>query len=185
MKGNMYNINFEKYLNPLKEAYSDRPVEMTCEPYLDFIDDCKKILDIGCGVGNLVEYLARKGKNAVGMTFNPMEVNEAMSKKRKVILGEMHRLPANDESFDAVVSWDNLEHSIAPFIALSEMKRVLKKNGKLLIFIPSLEWYDNENHFYQLNIKQMKHLINMVGGLGIIDIITREDEDGVYKIRKI
>jgi len=180
----MYNIDFEKYLSPAREVYSDRLIEGTSGAYLDYIQDCQTILDVGCGVGNLVEYLCSKGKNALGITFNLTEVNEAVSKNRRVILGEMHRIPANDESFDGVVAWDVLEHSIAPFIALSEMKRVTKIGGKILIFIPDIEWLDNENHFYQLNQDQMKHLINMVGGLGLVDVITRGKVDGVYKIKR-
>lgn len=180
-----YNIDFSKYLHPEKEVFSNRPMEQTTGLYLNFLDDCDKILDVGCGTGNTVKYLQSLGREAVGITFSPLEIDQAKMFNTVIQQGEMHRLDFKDEEFDAVISWDNLEHAIAPFIALSEMKRVVKVGGKLLIYIPDLQWLENENHFYQLNIRQMKHLINRVGGLEIVDIITRVDEDGIYKLKRI
>jgi len=182
----MYNIDFAKYLKPELEVFSNREIERTTGLYLNWLDDCQKILDVGCGTGNTVKYLRSLGKEIIGITFSPLEIQQAkLVNNIDIQLMEMHRLDFKDEEFDAVISWDNLEHAIAPYIALSEMKRVVRKDGKLLIFIPDLKWLENENHFYQLNIRQMKHLIDRVGGLEITDIITRVDEDGVYKIKKL
>ena len=49
------------------------------------------------------------------------------------ILGDAHFLPLRDESFDIVVCTEVLEHLKEPQKAIDEMKRVVKKGGKLLL----------------------------------------------------
>ena len=91
-----------------------------------------KILDAGCGEGVLVEELRAKGRDIQGVDLN----YESEFVKR----GDVRNLPYPDNSFDAVLLLDVLEH--LPFDAqakaLNELYRVLKFNGCLVLSAPNL-----------------------------------------------
>lgn len=121
--------------------------------------DVRKILDLGCGTGRNLIFLSRKGfemqgidlsKNAIAgirkICNNIPEKNKTgpTASKAKLDAGSriglktgdiFSRLPFDDDSFDAIISVQVLQHSDEKGIihAISEMKRVLKPGG--LIFI--------------------------------------------------
>jgi ubiquinone/menaquinone biosynthesis C-methylase UbiE len=150
-----------------------------------YIADCKKVLDIGCGVGNVVRWLQQRGHEAKGVTYQIAEVGTAITNGiRGVHCADMHELPYSDKAFDAVIFWDALEHSLAPLAALLEAKRVVKPGGKGLIFIPSQEWIEYGPHIIVPTIRQMKHLL-VLAGLEIVEIVdTWGNDQAVYKVRK-
>jgi SAM-dependent methyltransferase len=57
-------------------------------------------------------------------------------------------LPIGDEEFDTVLSTDVLEHIARADCAWSEMSRVLRRGGKLLLATPFLYWLHEEPHDY-------------------------------------
>lgn len=65
--------------------------------------------------------------------------------------------------FDLVYSRDNFEHSIAPYIALLEFKRVLSADGRMVIIVPGPEWIWEKEHPYVLNEAQMRQLVEICG----------------------
>lgn len=56
----------------------------------------------------------------------------------KFVYCDLQNIPWPDESFDAVLSLEMLEHSPAPQNILNEISRVLKKGGQLVLTCPSL-----------------------------------------------
>lgn len=174
-------VQWKKYLEPFKGPYSDRAIP--CIPYLNWLEDCNYILDLGCGTGNLVRYLIEeKGKKARGITLNPKEVS------KNLFECDIHELPLRDRSVDGIIAWDIIEHSIAPFIVLSEIYRVLKPRGKALVFIPGTEWIDCDYHCIVLNERQFIHLVHKAGfqhSIILHDETRGATKDGtIYKIRK-
>lgn len=81
--------------------------------------EAKTVLDLGCGAGKRVsfEYL---GCQYVGMD-TPGHQSD--------IAGDAHYLPFKNAQFDVVFSYAVLEHLYNPFIALNEVRRVLRPNG--------------------------------------------------------
>jgi len=64
------------------------------------------------------------------------------AKRGKVKKGDISALPFEDSAFDVVVCLDVLYHKwVDVKKALSEMKRVLKKNGILFIREPAFDWF--------------------------------------------
>ena len=183
-------LDLNKYLRIEQDEFSDRPVKLTSGPFLDYLVDCSSILDVGCGTGRLVKYFIDMGKkNVAGITFDKTEIrfgvkNFELREDVHLFLGDMHEMPFDDNSFDAIVSWDSLEHSPAPYVALCEMYRVLIPGGKALIYIPDTEWIDYQDHYIVMNTAQMRHLAKMAG-FKVEEVITRGKEDGVYKLMKI
>ena len=96
--------------------------------YLDELKECKKILDIGGGRGELAEIANELGQNVYAVDTIPRGKN--------VIKGDTAALPFRKEFFDGVIMAHTLEHFKDPFLALSEAYRVLKQDGMLLIVTP-------------------------------------------------
>ncbi len=57
------------------------------------------------------------------------------------VVGDAHKPPFPDNSFDTVISTQMLEHVEKPWVVVSEIKRILKKNGVCIITAPFLVPY--------------------------------------------
>ncbi len=115
----------------------------------DFILDCllrnlgpldgKTILDAGCGKGKFSRALQRNGACRVfGIDPSPAYLGRGAKSARaggqaRYLCGSISRLPLPDQSFDAVICSEVIEHIPDPDRALSEMARVLKPGGRILI----------------------------------------------------
>ncbi|MFA5385619.1 MAG: class I SAM-dependent methyltransferase [Eubacteriales bacterium] len=177
-------MDIAKHWDGFKDEYSDRDPEtiVAWKDSYPYITDCPNVLDIGCGVGNVVSWLTGRGHIAKGVTYQMKEVTRARELGRDVMFSDMHDMELIESSFfDAFVMWDSLEHSIAPLIALSEAKRVTKGGGKGLIFIPNQNWIECHYHIIVPNIRQMKHLLKLAG-LVLVDIVDMGNEQAVYKV---
>jgi SAM-dependent methyltransferase len=105
----------------------------------------KVVLDLGSGYGGkTVEYVMTLGAREVH-GIEPVEkhvyLSEQYAKARNVTnchfkVCDQNIIPFADESFDAVVSHDVLEHVADPRITLQEIHRVLKPKGKLFMVFP-------------------------------------------------
>ncbi len=131
---------------------------------LEYLKDCKKIIDIGCGVAHTLKILKDldRDRQCFGITFNQEEV-EASHRRYgnllRIIPGDMHDLPYPDGFFDGAIMWEVLEHSLAPQVALWECSRVLKEGGRLMVFIPSDVYIEFDVHFILPTIRQMKEML--------------------------
>lgn len=175
-----------RYWGPLNDEFSDRDLSIVVGflENIDYLKESQVILDIGCGTGNIVQYLQRLGKEAHGITFKDSEVKVARERGiQNVFLADMHELPFSDEVYDAFLMWDSLEHAQAPFVALCEAKRILKPNGRGLIYMPSQDWVECPYHQITLTIRQMRHLLK-ISGLGVLDVIDYGKEQALYKLIK-
>jgi len=176
-------MDITKYWDGSKDEFSDRDPETLIgwkENY-PYIADCKIIIDIGCGIGNVVEWLSKRGHLSFGITYQNKEVIRAHELKRAVYYGDMHNLGGMESSFDAFIMWDSLEHSIAPLIALNEVKRIIRNGGKGLIFIPNQNWVECSYHIIVPTIRQMKHLLELAG-LTLVEIVDMGNEQAAYKV---
>lgn len=97
----------------------------------------KKILDLGCGIGY---FLQISNNNTFGIDRNIRNLKEAKKYSNKVIQGDILELPFSDAAFDGINCSHVIEH-FDPYNAyklLSEMNRVLKTRGFLIISTPVL-----------------------------------------------
>jgi ubiquinone/menaquinone biosynthesis C-methylase UbiE len=184
---------FEQYWPESKEEYSDRnPDSLVGWPEnYPYISDCHKVLDIGCGIGNVVEWLNKRGHDAYGITCQTAERTQAIVRGRSTIFHcDMHDIKflnhGRDNEFDAFTMWDSLEHSIAPLIALMEARRVTRNGGKGMLFIPGQNWIDYTPHIIVPTMAQMRHLLKQAG-LKLVDMINMSNggtapEQAVYKV---
>jgi len=117
------------------------------------IKHSKKVLEIGCGIGDFARFLASKGMNVTGV--DPYaEPQKGKNYTIKRAYGE--ELPFKDGSFDAVVSVRTLHHTDAEK-TLGEAYRVLKKEGMVCIsdWKKGADTGINEDYFSPQEIKEM------------------------------
>jgi ubiquinone/menaquinone biosynthesis C-methylase UbiE len=102
----------------------------------------ERVLDIGCGDCDLVEYLARKGDmHVIGLDIDGNKFKHTSQKmpreirtKVKCIKGDAENLKDfGDKSFSAVISLYSLHEIAHPSRALKECRRILKGKGKIIV----------------------------------------------------
>ncbi|MBN1224987.1 MAG: methyltransferase domain-containing protein [Candidatus Aminicenantes bacterium] len=101
----------------------------------------KTILDIGCGLGNLVRWMISKGGTAVGLDMPEMlakVIRTDSESNGRYVAGFAQNLPFKKCCMDAVVYFASLHHIPKTEIlnALKECHRVLKAKGRALIIEP-------------------------------------------------
>ena len=143
-----------------------------------------RILDVGCGTGyfarTLVEIVGPLGA-VVGVDAAPEMVAHAASRSRsancKFEVGNASDLSFPDSSFDVVVSSLTMHHLAPPdqLTAVSEMRRVLRPGGKVLI----AEFQAPTGHAWKLllgptGLAAMAHAVPhvqaLVAAAGFVDI---------------
>ncbi len=104
-------------------------------PTLKRYPDCH-LLDIGCGWDyRLLRTVEPFVKNGIGIDYKVQEMDNGKIKTIKMIMTDA--LPFASESFDVVTMLAVLEHLSDPPNMVKEIGRVLKKNGRIVITVPS------------------------------------------------
>jgi demethylmenaquinone methyltransferase/2-methoxy-6-polyprenyl-1,4-benzoquinol methylase len=93
------------------------------------------ILDIAAGTGTSSSALQKRGARVIAVDFSPGMVAEGRRKHKNIefIEADAQNLPFGDNEFDAVTISFGLRNINDPKAALSEMYRVLKPGGRLVI----------------------------------------------------
>jgi len=135
LKGSfMYKI--ARLLYP-PEAYWTRPLKVPYEKLNELLGRTKdyKILEIGGGVQS-------DGRKYLKPEINEHIINIDINYNENVhVIGDAHNLPFPNETFDAVLIQSVLEHVQDPERVVSEINRVLKKNGIVYAMIPFMQGY--------------------------------------------
>ena len=102
----------------------------------------KKILDLACGSGGITRYLKKTvpSANIYAVDFNVNAISYAKKKDRaikglKYFVGDAQKIPFRSNFFDVVIGLDMLDHLPDYRTSLSEINRVLKKNGEIVLTV--------------------------------------------------
>jgi ubiquinone/menaquinone biosynthesis C-methylase UbiE len=112
------------------------------------LDQCKSIVDVGCGIGALAFKLSPyfpSGSSLTGVDLEKKHVKKAKQRTRKMrkdvsfnfIEGDAQSLPIEDDFADLCYCQTLLIHVDDPSEALAEMKRVTKPGGWLVALEPN------------------------------------------------
>lgn len=112
-----------------------------------------RILDIGCGGGALLQVLAFEGyTDTHGVDISPEAIafGKAKGLANVQLADAQEKQDFPDSHFDVIIAMDILEHLKNPERALLEWRRLLKKDGTLLAFVPAFQmlWSEHDviNH---------------------------------------
>ncbi len=106
----------------------------------------KRVLDLGCGVGEYVRAFARRGADALGCDIELPRLREARRRGTvDVLAGAGEMLPLRDGSLDVAVLNEVIEHVSDERATLREVGRVLAPGGVCVIFAPN-RLYPFETH---------------------------------------
>ena len=111
------------------------------------------VLDAGCGSGRTLLELAAFG-HVSGIELDPDAAEVAASTAYgEVLVGRLEELPWEDETFDLITCLDVIEHTPDDRLTLTELRRVCKPGGWLLVTVPAYQalWslHDVANHHYR------------------------------------
>ena len=110
------------------------------------IEKDKKVLDVGCGDGILMEFLKNnKNTNIRGLEISKSKVQECIAKGLTVIEGNAERdlKQFPDKSFDYVVLSQTLQAFLDPELVLKELLRVGKQ---AIVTIPNFGYWKIRLH---------------------------------------
>ena len=127
-----------------------------------------RILDVGCGTGANLMMLSQYG-DAEGVDVS--EDALAFCRERgieKVRLGAGEELPYEDGTFDLVTAFDVVEHMDNDLAGLSEMRRVLRPGGRVLLFVPTFMFLwgvqdDVSNHRRRYRLPELREVLEKAG----------------------
>ena len=105
----------------------------------------KRVLDVGCGYGELLEFLSPEVESVVLLDRSPERRDRLQTRIAKArisaefVLGDIEKSNTNliAGSFDTVVMAALLEHLKSPTVALATIHKLLRGNGRLLITTPT------------------------------------------------
>lgn len=125
----------------------------------------KVVLDIASGEGYGSNLISNVATFTYGVDIDEESIKHANTKYQKKNLSYKHgaadQIPLEDASVDIVVSFETLEHHDKHEEMMSEIKRVLKPGGVLVMSTPEKVIPEN-NHFHvkELTNIEFKHLIS-------------------------
>jgi len=179
MNNNYFNVTERPGHNATKDQLS---MMLTRYNLARAYAENKKVLEIACGAGMGLGYLAERATNVVGGDIDPKLVeiaSEIYKEDSKVTVEEIdaHKLPYKDSSFDLILMYESVYYlsDIDKFI--SEVKRTLTPNGQLIISTVNREWHGfnpspHSIKYYslkELNELMTKHNFTTVNKKGFFD----------------
>ena len=98
-----------------------------------------EVLDVGCAVGSFLAHLHdRFGSRVTGVDFKNLSAAGAMEAV-EFHCGLFYEAALASDRFDLVTMWHFLEHDYDPMRSLGTARRVLKKDGLLIVEVPRLD----------------------------------------------
>lgn len=139
----------------------------------------KQVLDVGCGIGRILKFHANFSNNIFGVDFskNMLNICKNNVSSAKLVNGDACNLPFKDECFDVVSAFVVLQHIIDDKkrqTAISEMIRVIKPNGMIIINEEILKSFEVRKKICKLfghDFKEQEH-------------IRHWDEEDIYLLLK-
>jgi SAM-dependent methyltransferase len=127
-----------------------------------------RILDVGCGTGANLQMLSQFGA-AEGVDVSPEALDFCRARGlAKVKQGAAESLPFEDASFDLVTGLDVVEHLDDDIVGLSEMRRVLRPDGRAVLFVPAFMFLwgvqdDISHHRRRYTLPELKQKLRDAG----------------------
>lgn len=200
------SMNYKYWNNYIFPATEENRLGLIFIPRVDrVLEICDKhkvsndsLLEVGCAFGTFcVEMASRnKFKRIVGIEPTPDLAHTSREKGIEVIEEMIENIELNEiELFDVIVSFEVIEHIFSPFDFILNCKRMLKKNGILLLTCPNGKGFDfiilgekcnslDHEHLNYFNTVSLPHLLERCG-FEILEVLTPGKLDAELVRKKI
>ncbi len=139
-----------------------------------------KILDVGCGLGNLTRYIKARDPylDVYGVDFSKVAVdfcNEHIP--GHYMVDDASKLLAHPpESFDVVISSETIEHLSNPESHMKSLVSLVQPGGSVIISTPNLDFNGgtvSKEHFHEFTPKELQDLMEECGLKNIVSITPK------------
>lgn len=151
-----YNNFYSQLYPPVHEGYA-------CKSYagdiasakkriakMGITSDCKKLLDIGCGSGAIVDVCRQRGIEAYGCDLAYYHYSPV---SKYIYYKKFEDIHFPTDYFEKIICCDVFEHSLNPIRLINEIFRILAIGGDLIIEIPLFFHKNGAGHW-----KALEHL---------------------------
>lgn len=164
-----------KTFDPKEDPNEEMRIELALN-LLEKASDVKRILDVGCGEGFLMNILAVKyNAQVAGLDISETRIARARANcpRGNFAIGDIRKLPYADSSMDLVSAIEVLEHIVPPEAALIEMARVSSKYvlvsvpfeqpPKIVICPHCLQTFAIDGHLTEFTTEKIHKLMHQSG----------------------
>ena len=134
----------------------------------------RRLLDVGCHIGVMVELAQQRGWDAWGVEPSTWAAEQARARGLHVITGTLDSAEVPSDYFDVVTMWDVIEHLTDPAAELCNVHRVLKPGGIFAIHTIDIEsWFARlmgkrwpwlmEMHLYYFSPRTLRKMLEQTG----------------------
>lgn len=135
----------------------------------EVLSTCNSVIDFGAATRGLTQLLSDQIQGEITTVDIDPGINPT-------IVADICELPMKDASYDGIICASILEHVYNPFLAVSEMHRVLKPGGKLFAYVPWMFPYHSGtgfNDYYRFSVDGIKYLFKDFSNLDICPVRGR------------
>jgi len=156
---------------------------------LEYLPKCegKRILEVGCGCGDLLHVLERRGYQGIGIDIS----EEALAVAASGLSGQSIRVACCtpdelQEEFDVVVASEVMEHYQDDVLFLGQLRERLRDKGHLLLTVPAhmKDWGPNDDACGHVRRYERAGLFNLLNRAGFSDIVINSYGVPIYNIMK-
>jgi len=182
--GSAVAVRLTKLTGKSKVAIHPKHIVNQTPWFVKYLQKRDKVLDLGCGNGQNTIKAAKKVKQIIGADFDQKSLDIArISAKLKKIMNVKFetanletKLRYKDSQFSKVILLDVLEHLRKRDLILGEIKRILKKDGFLILGVPNsqtswkklqrsvgLNSFSDPDHKIEYSENSLKSILNKNG----------------------
>jgi ubiquinone/menaquinone biosynthesis C-methylase UbiE len=152
-----------------------------CELLTDDLEG-KKLLDAGSGTGWFSAVAVKRKAVVTSLDVGPELLKQVAKKcKSTLVVGSILDLPFKNNSFDYIVSSEVIEHVPDPKKAITELFRVLKPGGTIVLSTPNAFWHWSLRIAHFLKLRPYQGLENWSGYVEL----QKDFQNAGFKVRKI
>ncbi len=159
--------------SPGTPKYTSEPHIAAYEFASKWVTPGETVLDLACGTGYGVEWLERAGAGKIiGVDYSRDAVHYARTHlpddgRGGFMIGDGLRCGLRDDAFDLIICMQTVEHVPDAELFLTEMTRVLKDGGTMLISTPNKVFYSpdaerplNPYHVVEFTLETLQQLLS-------------------------